>query len=100
MVSYINEPKSKENHKKKPKKKRKSKKSNKENKETKENENINNNIKEMNNETNNIEEDLDISEFKKCIEDFTARNNNYLYPKKIEPNLSGAFINKLKMYYE
>ena len=100
LVSYINEPKSKENHKKKPKKKKKSKKSNKENKETKENENINNNIKEMNNETNNFEEDLDISEFKKCIEDFTARNNNYLYPKKIEPNLSGAFINKLKMYYE
>ena len=101
LVTYINEPKSKGNHKKKPKKKKKSKKSNKENKETKESENINNNIKEINNENNNnIEDDLEISEFKKCIEDFTERNNHYLYPKKIEPNLSGSFINKLKMYYE
>ena len=61
----------------------------------------NNNIKEINNENNNnIEDDFEISEFKKCIEDFTERNNHYLYPKKIEPNLSGSFINKLKMYYE
>ena len=102
LVTYINEPKAKTNHKKKPKKKKKSKKICKEIKENENNisNNNNNNIKEDNFGNNNVDEDLVIADFKKCIENFTIRNNNYLYPKKIEPNISGAFISKLKMYYE
>ena len=96
LVSYINEPKSNVNHKKKQKKKKKAKKSNKEIEKTKENSN-NNNIIEENNENNIINEDQEIADFKKCIEDFTAKNNRYLYQNKIEPNISKAFIKKLEI---
>ena len=96
LVSYINEPKPNVNHKKKQKKKKKTKKSNKEIEKTKENSN-NNNIIEENNENNIINEDQEIADFKKCIEDFTAKNNRYLYQNKIEPNISKAFIKKLEI---
>ena len=78
LVSYINEPKAKANHKKKPKKKKKSKKTNKENKENNENNeniNVNNNTKETSNENNNTNEDLVIADFKKCLEEFNTRRN-------------------------
>ena len=101
LVSYINEPKSNANHKKKQKKKKKTKKSNKEIEKTKENNN-NNNIIEENNENNinnNIDDDADIADFKKCIEDFTTHTNQFLYQKKIDPNISEDFIKKLDINY-
>ena len=87
LVSYINDPKSNANHKKKQKKKKKSKKSSKE---------VNNIIIADKNENNNIDEDEDIADFKKCIEDFTTHNNRFLYQNKIEPSISKAFIKRLE----
>ena len=101
LVSYINEPKSNANHKKKQKKKKKTKKSNKEIEKAKENNN-NNNIIEENNENNinnNFDDDADIADFKKCIEDFTTHTNQFLYQKKIDPNISEDFIKKLDINY-
>ena len=85
----INDPKSNANHKKKQKKKKKSKKSSKE---------VNNIIIAGKNENNNnnIDEDEDIADFKKCIEDFTTHNNRFLYQNKIEPSISKAFIKRLE----
>ena len=91
LVNYINESQSK-NNKKKAKRKKKTKKDNNNNYQ----ENNNNNIKEYNN--NYLDEDYDIINFKKSIEE--CANNFFLYPKKIEPNLSEAFYKKLENYQE
>ena len=91
LVNYINESQSK-NNKKKAKRKKKTKKDNNNNYQ----ENNNNNIKEYNN--NYLDEDYDIINFKKSIEE--CANNFFLYPKKIAPNLSEAFYKKLENYQE
>lgn len=96
LVSYINEPKIKNSHKKKAKKKKKPKKENKEIKNIVQN---NIGINNDNNENNLVEEDPIIADFKKCIEEFNDENT-YIYPKKIEPNISESFIKKLEMYDE
>ena len=85
MVNYINEPKSKNNNKKKGK--RKKKKAKKENKEE----------SNEKNESSYIDDDLEIINFKKSIEESNG-NGYFLYPKKIEPKLSQSFLKKLKNY--
>ena len=85
LVNYINEPKSKNNNKKKGK--RKKKKAKKENKEE----------SNEKNESSYIDDDLEIINFKKSIEESNG-NGYFLYPKKIEPKLSQSFLKKLKNY--
>ena len=100
LVSYINEPKFKTNNKKKTKRKKKSKKGNEEFKEIKKIEENNKLDKIENKDKNNfIEEDLEIIDFKKCIEDFTSKNK-YIYPKKVEPKISESFMKLLEAYNE
>ena len=95
LVSFINEPKAKNNNKKKNKKKK--------NKKKEKNEDItqeNKSTIENNNKVNKseIENDLIVDEFKKSIEEFTTKNNKFLYPKKIEPCISESFIKLLESY--
>ena len=92
LVSFINEPKTKNNNKKKNKKKK--------NKKKEKNDDIiqeNKPTKENNNESEK-ENDLIVDEFKKSIEEFTTKNNKFLYPKKIEPCISESFIKLLESY--
>ena len=97
LVSYINEPKIKTNHKKKQKKKKKTKKDNKDNKNNVDNKKNNEERIDDNRNKNLEEDDSLISDFKRCLEEYSSKNS-YIYPKKIEPNISDSFLKKLEIY--
>ena len=89
LVNFINEPKTNDNNKKKKKKKKKKDKKDKKDKNVQKIE-----IVEDDNDNINLDEDIDIINYKKSLEEFSESVSDI---KKIKPQYSEQFLKRLQM---